>query len=70
MLASLTGPAVGALSYIPSPPLTGRVNSMFQALGHLALKLLQNAIHYICILSPLGARSPLSASGDTSSSID
>lgn len=43
---------------------------MFQALGYLALKLLQDAIHYICILSPLGARSPLRASGDISSSSD
>lgn len=43
---------------------------MFQALGHLALKLLQDAIHYICVLSPLGARSLLCASGDIGSSTD
>lgn len=43
---------------------------MFQALGHLALKLLQDAIHYICVLSPLGARSLLCAFGDIGSSTD
>jgi hypothetical protein len=67
MLASLTGPEVGVHSAAFPVPLTDEFH--VPGLGPWALKLLQTAIHYICILSPLGARRPLSASGDTSSSI-
>lgn len=39
------------------------IRFMIRASGHFSLKLLQNATHCICILSALGARSPLGARG-------
>lgn len=69
MLASFMGPELGEHSTAYLVPLSQRDGFHVPGLAPAGLETTPNASHYICTLSSLGARSPLGASGDTSSSI-